>query len=372
MTQITRYIFRHLFWWAVLVTATLTCVVWLTQSLRFVKLIVNHGLSVPAFVWLTSLLLPTFLLIILPIAAFSAILFTYSKLISDSEMVVLRGAGLSQWGLARPAMLLAALVTVICYGLSLYLLPLSFREFKDLERKHRSSYSSVLLQEGVFNPVMKGVTVYVRERKSSGELLGIVVHDRRKPKTPVTMMAERGAILPGERGPRVLMEKGNRQELRSRDGQLSLLNFERYVFDVLDETKIAPGDLWRDPHERFLHELLAPTNQSLSKRQRYKYMAEAHYRLTAPILGLTLVLVGVAFLLGGQFNRRGQWRRILGAIVTVLAIEAAMVTMQNMSVKSPNMAFAMYLFALAPVVVSLYTLAMRPRRQRVAAKRAPA
>lgn len=371
MTQITRYIFRHLFWWAVLVTATLTCVVWLTQSLRFVKLIVNHGLSVPAFVGLTSLLLPTFLLIILPIAAFSAVLFTYTKLISDSELVVLRSAGVSQWGLSRPAMLLAALVSVFCYGLSLYLLPLSFREFKDLERKHRSSYSSVLLQEGVFNPVMKGVTVYVRERRSSGELLGIVVHDSRKPASPVTMMAERGAVLPGERGPRVLMEKGNRQEVRSGDGRLSLLNFERYVFDILDETRIAPEDLWRDPHERFLHELLTPKNRSLTQRQRHKYLAEAHYRITAPILGLTLVLAGVAFLLGGEFNRRGQWRRILGAIVVALAVEAALVTVQNMSVKSPDLAYTMYLIVLVPMAVSLYTLAMRPRRQRVV-KRAPA
>lgn len=367
MTSISRYILRHLFWWAVLVTFTLTCVVWLTQSLRFVHMIVNRGLSAPLFLWLTALLLPTFLLIILPIAVFSAVLFSYNKLIADSEMVVLRSAGLSQWALSRPALTLAALTTLLCYFLSLYMVPTSFRAFKDLQRKYRSSYSSVLLQEGVFNPVMKGITVFIRSRDSSGELLGIVVHDSRDPARPVTMMAERGAIVPGERGPRVVMQNGNRQEVQAKDGKLNLLDFDRYVFDIAEKTNTDEGSLWRDPNERFIHELLRPPDSRFTIRQYNKYLAEAHHRLATPMLAISFVLIGVAFLLGGEFNRRGQWRRILGAILVVIVVEATMIGLKNLSAKTPELAPSMYLVAVLPIAFCLYALGARPRRPRLAA-----
>ena len=86
----TRYVLGQLLVGMILVTAGLTCVIWLSQSLKFVEMIVNRGLSVGTFIFMTGLLLPNFLLIILPIALFTVIVFTYSKLINDRELVIMR------------------------------------------------------------------------------------------------------------------------------------------------------------------------------------------------------------------------------------------------------------------------------------------
>lgn len=371
MTNISRYILGQLLWWVLLVTITLTSVVWLTQSLRFVNLIVSRGISVPHFAWLTALLLPTFLLVILPIAGLTAVLFTYNKLIADRELVVLRGAGLSHWALARPALMLGTLLMMGCYVLSVYLVPASFREFKDLQRKYRSTYSSVLLQAGVFNTVMKGVTVFIRERSGGGELLGIIVHDSRNPKRPVTMMAQRGAIQANERGPRVLMENGNRQEVREKDGQLTLLNFDRYVFDLVENKSEITGALWRDPNERYIDELFAGPGKSFGQKMHSRYFVEAHYRLSAPVLGFSLVLISVAFLLGGEFSRRGQWRRILAASAAALAVEAALIGVKNASISSVQLSYLMYATALIPVIVGSYVIAGLPWRPRLSKPSVP-
>ena len=69
----------------IFVTVGLTLAIWLSQSLRFVDLIVNKGLPVVTFLYLALLLLPRFLTIVLPIALFCATLFTYNKLMNDSE-----------------------------------------------------------------------------------------------------------------------------------------------------------------------------------------------------------------------------------------------------------------------------------------------
>jgi len=197
----------------IFVSIGLACVLWLTQSLRFVELIVNKGLSIWIFLELTLLLLPNFLIVIIPVSLFAVVLFTYNKLITDREIIVLRAAGVSQWGLARPAIILVAVMTIAGYALTMYFIPTSVRDFRELQWTIRNDISGVMVQEGAFNVLTDGLTVFVRGRGADGELLGILVHDKRNPTRPVTMMAERGALIHGRTGPQVLMVKGSRQEV---------------------------------------------------------------------------------------------------------------------------------------------------------------
>jgi len=189
--RITRYILRQLALSTALVVVTLTSAIWLTQSLRFVDWIVNRGLPLSTFVYIAVLVLPSFLVVILPIALFSAVLFTYNKMQSDSEIVVLRAVGVGPMQLMAPALMVATVVMLLGYALNLYLLPLSYRGFKDLQYQIRSNYSAVLLQEGVFTTIDQGLTMFVREQGRRGELFGLMVHDSRLETKPVTMVAER-------------------------------------------------------------------------------------------------------------------------------------------------------------------------------------
>ncbi len=361
MRSMDRYIMGQIFWWTLFVAVCLTCIVWLTQSLQFVEMIVNSGLSVPMFAYFTSLLLPTFIALILPIALLFAVLFTYNKLTSDSELVVMRAAGMSQWSLARPALVLGVAATLIGYVLSVYLIPLSYRTFKDLQFRLRNAVSTVVLQAGVFNPVIKGVTVYVRARTESGELLGIIIHDARKSDQPKTMMAERGAIVMGKAGPRVVMINGNRQEV-GKDGALTLLHFERYEFEI-DELTESPHPRWREPRERYLDELFFPSDRSEKVWKYHQLRMEGHHRLASPLLSLVFVFVGLAFLLSGEFSRRGQLKRVVGSVGVVVAIEAAVLGIKSGGEKLPELTGLMYLVPLLPAVLAGYVLLVRDRLQ---------
>ena len=100
MVSLDRYILRQCFSMMIFVTAALSAAVWLAQSLRLVDLIVNRGLAIEVFLYLALLILPRFLDIVLPIGAFIAVLFVFNRLISESELVVMRAAGLSHLRLA--------------------------------------------------------------------------------------------------------------------------------------------------------------------------------------------------------------------------------------------------------------------------------
>ena len=355
MKKLDWYLFRQLLAATLFVTVTLTGVVWLMQSLRFIEMIVNRGLSVPVFVYFTFLLLPTFISVILPISLVAAVIFVYNRLLTDSELIVMRAGGYSQFGLAKPAIVLSFLILIVSFSLSLYLLPSSFRNFKDLEFSLRNSLPTVLLQEGVFNQMTKGITVYIRKREKNGELQGIVIHDTRTPKTPITIMADKGAIVAGDNGPRVIMVDGNRQQVDRNTGQLSLLYFDRYSFD-LDTVSKDRTVRWREPKERYLHELFFPDSQEKILWNFHKLRMEGHYRLSMPLLPLGLTLSVLAFLLSGDFNRRGQLWRVLAAVGVTLCIELGHLGVQNLGERTPQLTLGMYAVPLLPAGIALFVM----------------
>src|ERR1700709_1021107 len=104
ISRLDIYIFRQVLLALVVATGGLTALIWLTQSLRFVDLVVNRGLSFVVFMQLTGLLIPSFVAVILPITTYVVIQFVYQRMAQDRELTVMRAAGLSPWALARPAL----------------------------------------------------------------------------------------------------------------------------------------------------------------------------------------------------------------------------------------------------------------------------
>lgn len=360
MRAVTRYLLRQLLIVTLFITGALTLAVWLSQSLRFMDYIVNRGLPVSDFLRFIGLLLPGFLGVVLPVAAFSSVLFVYNKLNNESELVVLRAAGLSQLQLAKPALILGVAVTALVYAISLYGLPASYRAFKDLQFEIRNDYSTVLLQEGAFNSLGEDMTVYVRERGPEGQLHGILVHDSSNPEKPVTMMASRGALIRTEAGPRVVLVDGNRQALSPDSGRLSVLYFDRYTVDIR-QLRDSVHTRWRQPKERYLPALLSPGPGPNDQRYRAELIAEGHRRLVFPAYTLVFVGIGLAAMLAGEFSRRGQIPRILAAVVAVGVLEAAQLTLTDLVIRHIEFWPSMYAM---PALAIAVPCAMILRRRR--------
>jgi len=367
MSGATRYILRELLGPLVFVTATLAGVVWLTQGLRLVNLIINQGLSATGFLTMMMLLLPGFLALVLPTALFLSIVFVYHRLNSDSELVIMRAVGLSPYSLAAPAIILALLVSSVGYAITLYFMPAGFRSFKDQQFTVRSDYAAALLKEGTFNTLMDGVTVYVRERTRKGELRGLLVHDNRNADEPITMMAERGALVGTANGPRFIMFKGNRQEIDAgRDG-VRLLYFDKYALD-LGRFASPNRSRWREPGERFLGELLRPGHSEDDIANAHKFKAEAHRRLVTPLYALAFAIIGLASILPGEYNRRVAWRRTLFAAVTAITVQVIGLSLVPLVAKHPELAGLMYANVALPIAITLYILFAPPQSWHAAVK----
>ena len=143
MTAISRYIFRQLVIAALFVAVTLTLIVSLFGSLRIVDFVINRGLPISVLFELIGFRVPGFLTIILPIATVAAILAVYNKLLNDSELVVMRASGVSQWSVAAPGVILALCATAISFPLYLYVTPFMYSQFKAQQFSYRNAFGSI-------------------------------------------------------------------------------------------------------------------------------------------------------------------------------------------------------------------------------------
>jgi len=356
MLEIDRYFLRQLAVGMVLVTIGLTGILWLTQSLRFVELTVNKGASIGTFIKLTLLVMPNFLTIILPVALFTVTLFTYNKLISDRELVVLRAAGLSHWTLARPAMILAWINVLLGLVLNLWIIPWSNEAFHKLQYQLRSTATGVMLQEGQFTQIGKGVTAYVRARDPEGELLGLIIHDHRNPEKTITIFAERGALVQSDDGtPAVMMFNGSQDQVTTGSTRLSQIFFDTYTMKFSDASD-SDDDRVRDARERSTRELFSLSASDIGSVQFRQFRVEGHQRFASPLYHLSFAFLATASLLCGWFNRRGQTDRLVMAIALMVLIQALALGASNIATKRLMWVPLMYLLPVVCAVIPAWLL----------------
>ncbi len=354
MLIVDRYVFRNVAIAAVFVIAVLAVLVLLTQSLRFLEFVINSGASGFMFWALTLLTLPKFFEIILPIGLMASAVFVYNRMIMDSELVAMRALGFSPFRLARPALLLSGVLGVVLFFVMGWIAPLANDFSHQLKQSLRGQMGSFLFREGIFNQAGKGLMVYVRERESSGNLRGLLIHDSRDTlKAPSTIIADSGVLVITDEGQKVLVYDGSRQDFDTKTSVLKRLDFRQYTID-LPSSEGGKQQRWKEPDERSFTKLFSPDLSNVDDRSKRKaFRLEIHRRLLTPFLVPGFTLVALLFLLQGPVDRRGQSRKILMAISIVVLLQILYLGAYNLAKQSPVGYPIMYLAALFPMVASL-------------------
>ncbi|NWH09052.1 MAG: LPS export ABC transporter permease LptF [Alphaproteobacteria bacterium] len=347
MNSLTRYIFFQVIGPLGFFALALSGVVWLSQSLRLLDLVINRGQSAGTFLYLIFLMLPSLLSIVLPVSFFCACLYVVNRLQSDSELVVMSAAGMGRWAILKPLLLAAGLLTLVTLLINVWLGPLGMRTMKEKVFEIRTDIATSLVREGQFSNPMEGLTVYIKQLSRTGELTGLLVHDNRDHARPVTYMAAKGALAKTPDGPRLILYEGNSQWVNGPDGQIVILDFDKHSFDLSAFDKgQATKEL--EESERYIGELIyTEAKTDWEKRNQAAFAAEGHNRLATPLYNFVFVLVTAAFLLAGPFSRRGQIWRVAVAGVTGVVARLSGFAFQQIGADVPSLLFLIYLEPLA-------------------------
>jgi lipopolysaccharide export system permease protein len=320
MGSIGRYIFRTTFGAFLVICASITALMWITQALRDIDLMTNQGQSVFVFMGLTGLIIPLLLQIIAPIALMIAVSHVLNKLGNDSELIVMNAAGMPPHILFRPFLAAGIVVSLLVALISAYISPWGLRELRLWATQVRADLINNVIQPGRFINLSERLTLHIRERQPNGQLLGILIDDQRNPKERLTILAEKGNIVRSKGSAFLILENGSVQRHETGQRDPALVLFDSYGFDLSWLTNGATAVKY-STRERYLWELFDPDRGHESfADQPQQVRAELHERLTAPLYPLAFVIMTYAYLGAPRTTRQSRAMSLLGAVGAVAAL----------------------------------------------------
>lgn len=332
---------------------SLLSLVWLTQSLRFINIITNQGVSILAFLKLSVMLVTPLAYIIMPIALMLAALIFMNHINHDKELVILRSCGLSNLQIAKPIIYVCVLATILSYAISAYFLPKTYREFKNMQDVFRNKYVSLLLEEGIFNTQVKNFTVYIDSSNDEGVFKGIFIYDNRNLEKPVTIMADYGELKKGATGPELTLYKGTQQEENKKTGHVSMVFFDSYQFNLSFLSSTKEFERFYDANELYIGQLLYGEGQ---KKYDPKFVVHGNQRLVWPLYSFGLPVMLLAIMLSVSFSRREYIYKniIIVAFSSFFVISA--LGFHNMALKNMGLIWLIYANILMVLSVALIKL----------------
>jgi len=190
-----RYLLKELLGPFILSVAILLFLLLTQQMLKLTELLIDKGVEPITVVKLFIYLLPSFLVLTLPIAMLIASISAFNRMSADYEIVAFKSAGIGMYRLLKPVAVFSALVCGLVYYLSIVAMPWSGSSLKDLALKLLKKQVSVGIEEGAFNDLFQNMVIYVDEMPTFMDLKGIFIYDLRLPDEPHLIMAKQGSLV---------------------------------------------------------------------------------------------------------------------------------------------------------------------------------
>jgi lipopolysaccharide export system permease protein len=337
MGSISRYIFRITFGAFLVVLITCTTLMWIVQALRDFDLVTSQGQTILVFIGITSLFIPFLIMTIAPFALLIAVVHVLNKLSNDSEIIVMNAAGMSPWLLFRAFMSVALVVSLLVCAIAAYFGPKGLRVLRDQMAKVRAEIVGTVVQPGRFTAIHGGVIMFIRERRTNGQLLGVFIDDQRDSKERITIFAEIGELLDSDNRAFLNLQDGILQRQQTDGGDPAIIVFDRYAFD-LSQFANAFQAVNYSIRERYLWQLIFPDPKDSSYiQQPGRFRAELHDRLLAPIYPPALVIIALTFLSAPRTTRQGRMLLIAQIVGWAALLRVVGMGSHVLGVKAPWM-----------------------------------
>lgn len=324
MKILNRYFSRQLVAIFIMLLLVLTGLAWMMQIMSMMKFLLKYGIDVGSFLGMTSLMIPFIASIIVPFVCFIAIIFVYNKMIADNEITVMAASGLSPRQIARPALRLGVILTVLNLILNVWIVPASQSKFYDTQWNLQYGMAHMKLQESAFTEISNGLVVYV-EKVAGHDLSQVMLSDMRKEDSHNMIFAEKGKLVSTIRGLSLMMTNG---ALQSKGDRMVTGTFETFDMDlnVVDKEGNNSFKVRRVPTSI----LIQVAFDAATEKQHKLVLTELCNRFLSPVMNLILALLCTAILLRSSLLRRRASMAPIVAVAAMAGIMALYMSVSNM------------------------------------------
>ncbi|MBN1591785.1 MAG: LPS export ABC transporter permease LptG [Candidatus Coatesbacteria bacterium] len=239
MNRLDRYILRQMVAPFGLCIALITTVLIMDKMLKLMELIINKGVPASLFLMFLLFLMPSLLVLSIPMAVLVSILMTFSRMSADNEIVALKATGVSLFRMLRAPLIFGLAGWLVSSSIMLYVLPYANRPAKEKIAEMAVKHFDTQIQPMVFYDQFKDAIIYAQEIPPDERLLkNIFVSRTEDDGTTKIVVASRGRFISVEQSDQVSIyaENGTVHELpAARGDRYSIASFESYMMPLLTQ-----------------------------------------------------------------------------------------------------------------------------------------
>ena len=306
-----RYLLKELFPSFFLGLVGFTFVLLTGRILQLTELFVNKGIPLSYLLQLIYYLLPSFLVLTIPMATLLSVLTTFNRLSSDNETTALKASGVSLYQMTPPVAVLALVAFSATALLSIYALPKANHESRSLLYQMASTKAHVGVKERVFNDDFEGLVLYVEKViPHSYQWENVFISDSRNASETVTIFAPEGSVLsdPLTMTVTLRLKNGAMHKLGRTPDSYQKIDFNAY--DLRLDLKTAwreNPDAQKHPADMSLPELSRAIQLLRAQKADAKpHWVKVHEKFSIPFACLVFGLIAVPLGVQARSYRAGK------------------------------------------------------------------
>ena len=310
MRRLDRYILREILGLLVIGFSLYTFLLLLQYLFSSAEMIIQRGVPAATVGKMLLLVLPSSVVMTIPMALLFAILIAIGRLSADSELVALRASGIGLMSLFRPIFLLSGLLTVLNAYLMISVLPNGNHALQQLRLEIIAKSVSQQVQPRVFHEEWEGKILYVFDiPPGQNRWKGVLVAQALPGQKNEITIAEWGEVRIDEGGERLVLQLENAQthtvDLREPDSYNVIQHdrLEVLLDDRFTSKQVAKISVSKSVREMSLTELRRRAqDQRASPEIRNLAKVQVQKNFAIPVACLVFGLLALPL---GMNNRRG-------------------------------------------------------------------
>ena len=193
---IYRYFFVEFISLFTLILISTCVIVWIVQAVNYLDFVTEDGHAFSVYFTYSVLNIPKVIGRLIPLVFLISLLTTILQFENNNELLVFWTSGLNKIRLVNLAFKISILITLFQLLLSLTISPSSLNFARSILKSSSITLFSSLVKEKKFNDTVKGLTIFIEEKKPNGEMLNVFLRDDTASNAKSkTIIAKKGHII---------------------------------------------------------------------------------------------------------------------------------------------------------------------------------
>ena len=318
---INRYIAKEVIIPFFLGIGIFTIILLMDKIVKLIELVVSKGVKLSEVISLIIYILPSFMVITIPMAFLLAVLLAFGRLSTDEEITALKSSGVGLYQMMPPVIVLSLIAFTISLFLMMYALPWGNHSFKTKIFNIVKRKADTEIIPGRIIDSFKGMVMYVSDYdKSSGLYKGVILSERERGSSEKTVIAKEGEFITRQDNFSVILRlydgsvhsEGDRKSLK-----YNIVNFKTYDITLsMGIDKNVTLEAPKGDRELNITELFDKSQKLKAQGKRYEYlMVELHKKFSIPFACIVFALIGAP--LGIKGRRSGKAYGFLVSLIII-------------------------------------------------------